>query len=90
MSAGRSLVVAWALWQGLEVWAGSGQTATRGPDTSEIVNNYDTKDQCLAVAASRRRIRNAIRRRHKGEEQIGIEVWACAPTGLSPEKEWFE
>jgi hypothetical protein len=28
--------------------------------------------------------------RNQGEDQVGIEVWACAPTGLSPEKEWFE
>jgi len=94
---GHSLFCAWLLWQGLEVWAGPpvapGTTwteRTRLSNEDKIVNSYESKDDCLKAALTKRNFRNAILRRYKGEDQVSIEVWACLPTGAPPEKARFE
>jgi len=53
LSAGHSLVLvlaAWALWQGLQVWAGP--MDTRIAEDSTIVRTYDSEDACLKAAIS--------------------------------------
>jgi hypothetical protein len=88
MSAGHSLVLVWALWQGLQVWVGP--MDTRIAEDSTIVRTYDSEDACLKAAISKRRTRNAILRRYQGEDQVGIWVWACTPTGADPTLATFE
>ncbi len=88
MSAGHSLVLAWALWQGLQVWAGP--MDTRIAEDSTIVRTYASEDACLKAAISKRRTRNAILRRYQGEDQVGIYAFACLEEGADPTLATFE
>jgi hypothetical protein len=86
---GHSLVCAWLLWQGLDVWIGPTRSPSPGED-AEIVNTYESKDDCLKAAITKRNTRNAILRQNKSQDQVGIEKWACLPVGAPPEKAHFD
>ncbi len=84
----HSLVVAWALWQSLQVWAGP--LGTSIAEDSAIVSTHESKDACIRAAISQRRMRNAILRRYQGQDQVGIYAFACLEEGADPTLATFE
>jgi hypothetical protein len=84
MSAGHSVVVAWALWRALAMAPGQPH------DSAEIVQAYTSKDPCMAAAIVHQRTRNAVLRHNKGEDEVAVETFACLPAGPPPEEATFE
>jgi hypothetical protein len=78
---GRSLVCAWLLWQ-----AAAPMLPNAPHEGAVVLKSYDTWDDCLKAATTKRAIRNVII--HKG--QSAMEVFACLPEGADPARASFE